>query len=373
MTTLSSDVTSALASLQARWGAAAPQRLGRGTGELLAAGSGEVGAVVGALATVPLPGSAPFALGPKPDPGRVLSTGFAALDAILGPGGLPRPASVALRGAASSGTTTVALRIAAEAQAAGLIVAWLDCNRSFDPVEAFSRGVAPDWLVVVTPATLDEGLSIAGSLLAGRSVDVLVVDLPTRLDRPVADRLGRLSALARRAGSLFVAIEPPGLEAGLAGAVAAAVGLRLELARRSWIHLGRDIVGQRTVVTIGRNRYGVPGRSAELRILYAEGGDRDACLLREDLLRDALPEGRLPVVAHLASVRGIGTHASPSPLLAQSAPGSRGAPLRLVPAGSGRDRRTSVDERHRPRREPGRARAGRPARNGAGVGPPARP
>ena len=138
-----------------------------------------------------------------------------------------------------------------------------------------------DWLVVLTPDTLDEGLSIAGALLAGRSVDLLVIDLPPRPDpgttaAKVADRLRRLAALARRSETLLVALEPPGLAAGLATAVAESTGLRLELARRSWIRLGRDVVGQQAEVTVARNRFGPPGRRAELRILYAEGGERDS-------------------------------------------------------------------------------------------------
>ena len=104
---------------------------------------------MGALATVPL--EAPVAE-PRPDPDRVFSTGFAELDAILGPGGVPRGMGVALRGDASSGRTTLALRLAAEAQAAGAIVAWLDLAAALDPVEAVARGVELAWLVVVTPA-----------------------------------------------------------------------------------------------------------------------------------------------------------------------------------------------------------------------------
>ena len=227
---------------------------------------------------------------------RVIHTGFAALDAILGPGGLPRNASVAIRGDGSSGRTTLVLRLAAEAQAAGSIVAWLDLSRSFDPVEAVARGVRLEWLVVITPETLDEGLAIGGALLAGRSVDLLVLDLPggrlAATDRParIADRLGRLAALARRSETLFVVLEPPGDAGGLATAVAEATGLRLELARRSWIRLGRDVVGQRTEALVARNRYGPPGRRATLRILYAEGGERDACLRRDDLLLDEAPD-----------------------------------------------------------------------------------
>src|SRR3954465_10781757 len=81
-----SDLSAALATLRSRWGAAAP---------------GFAGDVVGALATVPLEEGAL----PQPDPDRVLSTGFAELDAILGPGGVPRGMGVALRGDLSSGRT----------------------------------------------------------------------------------------------------------------------------------------------------------------------------------------------------------------------------------------------------------------------------
>src|SRR3954452_19406574 len=285
MASLSPDVSAALASLQTRWGAAAPR-------------------VIGALATAPLPVEPlddPSELGPVPDaPGepragveRVVRTGFPQLDAIVGPTGLglPRNAGVTLKGAPSSGATTLALRLVAEAQADGAIVAWLDLARALDPVEAAARGVRLDWLVVLTPQTLDEGLSIAGMLLAARSVDVLVIDLPPHPNAgttaaKVADRLRRLAALARRAETLLVALEPPGLTPGLSTAVAESTGLRLELRRRGWIRLGRDVVGQRTEALVARSRYGPSGRRAELRIVYAEGGERDRCLRRPDLLRD---------------------------------------------------------------------------------------
>ena len=354
MTALSPDVSAALASLQARWGAAAPR-------------------VVGALATVPLPAEEP-----EQETGatveKIVRTGFPALDAILGPGGLPRSASVALRGDASSGKTTLALRLAAEAQADGAIVAWLDLARALDPVEAVARGVRLDWLVVLTPDTLDEGLSIAGTMLAGRSVDLLVIDLPPRPDpgttaAKVADRLRRLAALARRAETLLVALEPPGLTSGLATAVAESTGLRLEMARRSWIRLGRDVVGQRTEVTVARNRFGPPGRRTDLRILYAEGGERDGCLRHDDLLREDLP-----TAAPNGPIQRIPTDATSPPLLATSPPPAReGTPLRLVPDGpAGRPRRPTLDGRAGRRRGSGRAGARGPARDSARERPPAR-
>ncbi len=312
---------------------------------------------------------------PRPDPDdRVIRTGFAALDAILGRGGLPRSASVAIRGDGSSGRTTLVLRLAAEAQIQGSIVAWLDLSRSFDPVEAVARGVRLEWLVVITPETLDEGLAIGGALLAGRSVDLLVLDLPggrlAASDKParIADRLGRLAALARRSETLFVVLEPPGVNGTLATAVAESTGVRLELARRSWIRLGRDIVGQRTEALVARDRYGPPGRRATLRILYADGGERDACLARDDLLRDEAPDP-----APAIDERTI-DHATPPPLSAAPPPRARpSASIRPLPARPAHPGRPAVGSGPGRRREPGRPGAGRPAGDAAGERPPARP
>src|SRR4029079_3999128 len=105
------------------------------------------------------------------------------------------------------------------------------------------------------------------------SVDLLVLDLPggrlARTDTPskVADRLHRLAALARRAETLLLILDAPGLAGGLATAVDQATGIRLELARRSWVRLGRDVVGQRTEVVVARNRAGPPGGRGTVGIL----------------------------------------------------------------------------------------------------------
>src|SRR4051812_8991320 len=357
-----SDVSEALATLQARWGAAAPRR----------GGDALLHPVEGALARAPMPlpvddqpdhrptpvdGPRPLAgpalaapiAAPRARPadpardldGRVVPTGFAALDEVLGTAGLPRTATVALRGQPSSGRTTVALRVVAEAQAGGAIAAWLDLARAFDPVEAVTRGVRPEWLVVLTPHDLEEALAIAGSLLAARTVDLLVVDLPDGRDPAVAgkrvgDRLDRLAALARRAGTLLLVLEPVALGRTLAAAVAQASGLRLELRRTGCIRLGRDVVGQRSAVEVARNRYGPPGRRAELEIRYAEGGARDACLQRDELL-DGRPSGAPPgtrpaaapaVATGAAAPRsGIATgRAAPPPTMATVPPESSGTP-----------------------------------------------
>lgn len=358
MTTPRGDVDAAVAGLQARWGAAAPR-------------------VLGALALAPAPAEEreereePPAIAPLPGE-RIIHTGFTALDAILGPGGLPTSASVAIRGDGSSGRTTLALRTVAEAQAGGSIVAWLDLSRSFDPVEAVARGVRLEWLVVVTPLSLDEGLGIAGSLLAGRSMDMLVLDLPggrrARADTlaRIADRLHRLAALARRAETLLLILDAPSLGGGLSTAVEQATGIRLELVRRSWVRLGRDIVGQRTEALIAHNRHGPPGRRTTLRILYAEGGERDACLARDQLLVDHVPHEEAPDRET--------DHATPARLRAAPLPGPGAGPtLRALPDRAARAGRPAVGSGPGHRRQPGRASPRRPARDAARERPSARP
>ena len=381
------EVTAALASLQARWGGAAPRRLGTGPAEPTPEpASGEL-RTAGALALALAP--APAAL-PGPDPAsrpatipaeRVISTGFPELDAILGPGGLPHHASVAIRGDGTSGRTTLALRMVAEAQAVGSVVAWVDFARAFDPVEAVARGVRLEWLVIVTPQTLDEGLAIAGALLTGRSVDLLLFDLPGRVaptDRParVADRLHRLAALARRVETLLVVLDPPGRPTGISTAVAEATGLRLELTRRDWIRLGRDVVGQRTEALVARNRFGPPGRRAELRILYADGGERDACLRREELLAGPTPSAELPdatpIHAPATLERTQHDAIAPSPLAASPPRAHPGASLRTLPDRADDPRRPAVVAGVGRRREPGGPGARRPAGHGTGRRPSAR-
>ncbi len=342
---LHADRAAALASLRARWGAAAPRPAAEVFGALAAAPLPAEAGVAGALPVadpalpgshpgtrparpvlVPLPGgvepspvSRPLPGEPARDPApapardvdRAIPTGFTELDALLAAGGLPRTGTVALRGAGSSGATTLALRAVAEAQAGGALVAWVDLSRCLDPVEAVARGVRLEWLAVLVPESAGEALAMAGSLLQARAVDVLVLDLacggraraaaarPAAAASPAAarpaargrrpprlvDQLARLVAFARRAGTLLLVLEP-GDAAAPARAALDGAGLRLELRRTGWIRLGREVVGQRTEVRVAKDRHGAPDRRTILRLLYAEGGPRDGCLARDELLAE---------------------------------------------------------------------------------------
>ena len=320
-------LSGALARLQSRWGSAAV-RLGNGAhaGTLGTASADReddhervVPLTEGALAPVlrPLPRLRERDAASSLD--EVVSTGFPVLDALLGTGGLPREASAVLRGDASSGKTTLALRCMAEAQRAGAIVAYLDLGRAFDPLEAVARGVDLRWLLVVRPHDAREGLALAGALLAGRTVDLLVVDLPSRLAAAHEPLMRRLIAHARRTGSGLICLEPAGLAGQVAAALAEGTGLRLELDRHGWIRVGRDVVGQRTVVRVAKNRFGPPGREAVLEIVYADDGERGGGVQRR-LMSQPLETG--PPRSGLTDLRPVPSrrlaHATPPPRLASS-------------------------------------------------------
>ena len=380
MTSSIQPLATALARLEHRWGSAAI-RLGNGRsasaavpnrsaqpvdGAATPEGTWAVGSMTGpldegALAPAlrplapPVPDEDPLA---PLDPG-VVSTGFAALDAILGPGGLARQASVTLRGNESSGKTTLALRLVAEAQAKGAIAAYLDLGRTFDPLEAVTRGVDLAWLLVVRAGDPVEGLRLAGALLAGRSVEVLVVDLPDRLPSSREALLRGLSARARQVGARLVVLEPQDLPPPVRGTLAEMAGVGLELERRSWIRLGRDVVGQRTLVTVAKNRYGPPGRRVELEIRYADESDRGRGVGRLLEAPPARPAAALRALEpeRTSSPSVPSPHATALPGLAPSAapPRTGGPPAPRRPARAGR---TALGAGHRPRLQP--------------VGPPAR-
>jgi recombination protein RecA len=109
-------------------------------------------------------------------PGRVLPTGFAALDAALGAGGLPRGALVELFGPSSSGKTTLALQIVARAQTHGETAAWIDAEHAFDAPYASRLGVAVNEMPLAQPESAEQALDIACRLADSGAVDLLVVD-----------------------------------------------------------------------------------------------------------------------------------------------------------------------------------------------------
>src|SRR5688500_12639240 len=192
------NLPTALARLESRWGSAAV-KLGACLGTGVASGPQVDGALALAVSAQPAPELAPTDVTwPTSLPDEIVPTGFSRLDALLGTGGLPRGVSASFRGARSSGKAALALHCLAPAQARGGIVAFLDLCRIFDPLEAVARGVDLRWLLVLRPADMDEGWALSAALVAGRQIDLLVVDLPARTRASNEASLRRLAAHARR-------------------------------------------------------------------------------------------------------------------------------------------------------------------------------
>jgi len=315
MSASSTGVTTALTTLRDRWGSTIV-RSGTDTP------STRPVATLGALALAPAPDAARTPATAQP----IVRSGFEAIDGLIG--GLPSQGTVSLVGDPSSGTTTLALRSMAEAQASGAIGAWLDLPGRFDPLEAAARGVDLRWLVVVRPLAATDGLRIAGSLLGSRSVDLLVLDLPPRLPSAQAAVLRQLAAHARRVGARVLAIGSEGLAPALQDALAEASHLRLALAHRDWLRVGREVVGQRVTITVEKDRGGAPGRAVDIEIVYPPDGERGPAVTR--LLAEATgppgevagPSSRAPHLIHPPSIETDHRptpHASPPPPLGPSA------------------------------------------------------
>ena len=168
----------------------------------------------------------------------------------------------------------------------------------------------------------------------------------------------------------------------MAAAVGEGTGIRLELERRAWIRLGRDVVGQATDVVVARSRAGPPGRRATLRILYADGGDRDACLRLEPLLREGSPAEVVPIRATRVGTKSGDGRAISAGRATDSAapihapvpvPGTTHATPPLLPTASPPRPRPAApggtDGLDRARREPGAAGPASDRREGSGSWP----
>jgi RecA DNA recombination protein len=223
------------------------------------------------------------------DPGPMvaanpLPTGQPGLDAALRSSGWPRGALALLDAPIGAGATSLALGSLAACQAAGGLVAWLDPLCRFDPATAVRLGVELEWLLVVRPADPAEAVELAGWLARSRLIDLLVLDL---VDAPPPRGLDRLADLLLRAGgSALLLAGPAGREA--AGRVA---GVRVALARRAWLAVGDDLVGQRIEATVTRHRWALAGGSAELDLWFGEGRRIDP------LLRSAAVPQEVPTAA----------------------------------------------------------------------------